>query len=295
MTGQVLLGLNNRIGAATLTATNAWEAAMPLTNVKTPFLAEVARSTTADDFTLTVSFAGLTARAIGVVAIAGHNLSRDATMQVKTYQGATLLDDSGVLAVWPYLHADDPFYTAHTFSAAIVDADRVADLVTSCGYYLPGNAAGNKVTITVSDSGNSTGYLEIGRVFVGELLSPDFNVEYGDVSYSRTDLSEINKSKRGVKFARQYRSMRVATTTFKNLAEGEAVGGVVAAQRVAGLVGEVLWSPGWPEYVVIDGAKAVSSFWFERFFLGNFTALDALTNPYLDAFSMALAVEEVML
>jgi len=293
MSGKVILGLNNRIDSAALSSTATFDTRLPLTNVQNHKLAKVARSTTASAFSVTASFTALAARSIGVVAIAGHNLSVAATVQVQIYQGAMLVDDSGLLSPWPYLANDDPHFLAHTYGAAIIDAERAAKLMPTLAYFLPANKAANKVVITIDDATNGAGYIEIGRIFVGDCLSPALNVEYGAVSYAHLDFSEIQATKRHVKSFNKYKPIRTATAAFKDLTEGEAFGGVYAAQRDAGLTGELIWAPDKPIYKAVGSVLAVDSNWFSRCFLANFTALDGLTQPYLESRSGAVNVEEV--
>ena len=293
MSGKVILGLNNRIDACALSSTATWAATLPLANIKTPVLGRVARTTGAAAFTITADFGGLAARNIGVVAIAGHNLSRLAAVQVQTYQGVTLVDDSAALSPWPYLASDDPHFQSHAFSAAIVDDERIAGMMPTLVYFLPSNSVADKVVITITDTGNAAGYVEIGRVFIGQQWLPALNVEYGDASYALLDFSAIQTTQRHVKFFDRMRPIRTATAALKDLTEGEAFGGLYAAQRSAGLTGEVVWAADKPTYLAIGGVKAVDSNWFAKAFLGNFTALDALSQPYLASRSGSINIEEV--
>lgn len=293
MSGKVVLGLRNRIDVSTLTSDTAWVSTLPLTNVKTQILGHVARTTTDNAFTITADFSGLPARNIGVVSLAGHNLSRTAAVQIQTYQGETEVDDSGMLSPWPYLAADDPHYLSHTWSASIVDAEHIAEMMPTLVYFLPFNLVANKVVISITNTSNPDGFVEIGRIFVGQQFVPTLNVEYNDVSYSYLDFSEIQTSRRHIKFFNKYKPIRVATAVFKDLSEGEAFGGLYAAQRTTGLTGEVIWAADKPTYRTISNLKVVDSHWFAKAFLANFTALDALSQPYLASRSGAINVEEV--
>jgi hypothetical protein len=291
----IILGLNNRIDAATITSDGTFEAALPLANLKTKILAQVARTTTDAAFTITIDLSAKSARSIGALAIAGHNLSRTATVNFKTYQNTTLLDDSGDLSPWPYLHPEDLHWTAHTYSAAIIDTGRIAEANPTLIYFLPANSAANKVEILITDTSNPDAYVEIGRVFVGEQLQPDFGEDYGKASWGLLDFSEISPSQRHILFSNHYPLLRTLQASFDHLTDGEAQGGLQGAQKLAGLTGEMLVAPDRPTYVTISASKAVDSFWFAKAFLSRQTAIDPLQTPYLQANSTTLNLEEIAL
>lgn len=289
----IVFGLNNRFDAADVSSDATFESALPLLNLHTPILQKVARTTTAAEFTLTIDLTALAARGIGCVAIAAHNLSRTASVQIITKQGGTVKDDSGALSPWPYLPADDLHWQTHTFSYVIVDADRKADLAPTLIYWLPEPVAGNLVEITITDTSNPDGYIEIGRVFVGEAVQPVLGEEWGDLSYGLVDYSDITTTKARAKYAYRQTPLRTATVALKHLSKSEAWGAIFAAQRRAALIGEVLIANGLPTYQTIGGKQVVDSAWFNQAFLGNFTQLDALTNPYLGAYAQTIALEEI--
>ena len=95
----VLLAWHNQIELATLTSTAAYAATLPLTNLQNYLLPKVARTTSSAAFTITATAAALAT--VGCVFIANHNLGRLSTVRIKSYTGATLMDDSGVMAVYP--------------------------------------------------------------------------------------------------------------------------------------------------------------------------------------------------
>ncbi len=289
----IIFGFNNRIDLSTLTSSATFAGTLPLANIKTPVLAQVARTTTDAAFTLTADMGGLAARSIGVVAIAGHNLSRAATVQVQTYQGATPVDDSGVLSPWPFLAADNPHFDAHSYSAAIVDAERIAAMMPTCIYFLPADSAANKVVISIDDSSNAAGYVQIGRLFIGDTLAPAMGAEYGATAFGHVDFSEIQQTKSRVKYNYRHPVIRTLAVSFEHLSNGEATGALYAAQQTHGLTGEIIIALDRPDYTTISGVKVVDSNWFAKAFLANFTALDLLTNPYFNAHAGAVNAEEV--
>jgi len=289
----IILGLNNRINAATLTSSGTYVATLPLTNLQTNVLAEVARTTTDAALTITIDLTGEPARSIGALAIAGHNLSRTATIQYQTYQGATEVNDSGALSPWPYLHAEDPHWTAHTYAAAIIDTDRIAEAMPTSIYFLPANVEANKVIITITDTSNPDSYIEIGRVFVGEQLEPDMGEDYGKANLNLLDYSEIITTQRHILYENPYTPLRTAQIAYEHLTDGEAIGAIRTAQKRARLTGEWLIASSRPTYETISSVQAPDSFWFEKTFMARQTAFDALTYPYLQANASTLNFEEI--
>lgn len=288
----LIFGLNNRIDVAAVTSDAAsWVSTLPLTNLQSPRLAEVARTTDLS-FTLTIDLSAKAARGIGCVAIAGHNLSATAQVQIVTSQGVTQKDDSGVLSPWMYLSADDPHWDTHSYSAAIIDSERLAELTPTLIYFLPTNKMANKVVITITDTSNPDNYIEIGRVFVGEQMGFEMGEEYGDAAYGLIDFSEIQITKRRARYAYEYPRLRTLIVGFNHLTRGEALGGLRSAQLRAGLMGEVITAEGIPTYTTISGSKCVDSNWFINAFFGYFTEFDGLRNPYFSAYSMPVSIEE---
>jgi len=294
MNSKIIFGLNNRVDLATVTSDGTFETTLPLANVKNYLLSQAARTTTDAAFTITIDLSSLAARAIGCVAIAGHNLSRTATVQVQTYQGAGLVDDSGDTSPWPFLAENDPHWDVHTYAAAIVDTERMTDMAATMIYFLPTNLEANKVILTITDTSNPDTYVEIGRLFVGQQLKPAINIEWGGVSWGHVDFSEIQVTRNRIKYAYEHPVIRTASVQFKNLTGGEAIGGAWTAQRIAGLTGEIIVAPDIPDYTDISGTLAVDTNWFQRAFMGNYSALDPLTNPYIDFNAIGFTVDEVI-
>lgn len=290
----IVFGLNNRIDQATLTSTASYAATLPLANIQTPQLSTPARTTSDAEFTMTVDLTSVAARSIGCIAIAGHNLSRTATLQIVTKQGSTTVNDSGVLSPWPYLPDTHPHWRKHTFSYAIIDSERITDLPSTFIYFLPDNVEGNKVLITITDTSNPDNYIEIGRLFVGEQLAPDMAEDWGQLNYGFNDLVDLVKTKTGAKYAYRYAIQRTANVAVNNLTTAEALGGLTDAQRKAGLTGEIILADTVPTYQDISGVNAVDSYWFAKALMGTFSDLDKFSFPYHGAAALALSVEEVV-
>ena len=286
----ILISVNNKIDLSTLTG-GEFNSLFPRDNIKTPILSKSARTTSITSFTLTATLPSN--HNIGCVAIAGHNLSRTATFRVKTYLSTTLENDSGNLSAWYYLASDDLYWSnGDTFSASIASQDRIDKSNPTAVYYLPTNTKASKVEITFTDTDNQDGYIEIGRVFIGEVINPQYNVEYGDLSYGLKNLSKISLGDNGIKYARNYPILRTVVFNWKDLGLGEGIT-AYRAQYELGLTGEVVTTYSLPTYTDISGTKTPDSNWFMRAFLGNFAELDKLTYPYFNRHGAGVSIEEV--
>ena len=232
---------------------------------------------------------------MGCVALANHNLSRAASVTIALYNGATLLDGfpTNALCPWPYLSPDDPHWLAHTYALGIVDTDRISAMSPTLIWFADENLAANKAVITIDDSTNPANYIQIGRLFVGEQLSPILGADYDGISTSINDFSDLTISKRKIKRTRRYTPLRTATIALPNLSKSEAWGGLLASKQANGLLAEVIYSPFRPIWTAVGGVYAIDSNEFAAQFLANITNFDPLKNPYLEAYSSSLTLEEV--
>lgn len=289
----MMFGLNNRIDDAVLTSSAAFVTTLPLANIKTPYLPHFARTDGVMDFSITVNLSSLPARIMGAVAIINHNLSRTAVVSIELLQNSTSVATSGDLSPWPYLSPDDPHFTAHSYSADIIDSARIAQSMPMLTWFSGVNVVANKAIITISDPDNANGYVQIGRLFVGSQLEPEIGEDWGDASFGYVDPSDSSKSKGRVKFTFSRPMLRTTTLAFKHLTAREGLGALLSAQRQAGLSGEVIVVPSRPAWTTVGDVLAVDSVWHARAFMGNFTELDKITHPYLNAYAMTVSIDEV--
>lgn len=283
----IILGLNNQIESATLTAVDVvaatptvFETTLPLTHLQNYILPKVARTTTDAALTLTATFSpAITA---GVVMLANHNIGRLGKVRIKAYLSSIEVDDSGDLYVWPYS------------GGAIVNAALIATMRPDYAYFLPANTSVDAVKITITDTSNADTYIQIGRLFVGETFDAEKGVEYGDAGVAYKSMSEIQTVPRGIKYPYKQSPLRVATVNYTALTDDEAINTIFDAQRQTELIGEVVYSyKGRPTYSTISSTYAQSREFFARCFLGNFSELNPITAAFYNAHGTLLSIEEV--
>lgn len=276
----IRLGLNNRIDNATLTSSAAYVATLPLAHLHSPIVPKVARTTSSADFSITAAFGS--AFALGCIAVAGHNLDRAGKVRFVSKLAAATVDDSGWLWAWP------------KFGAGIMPDTGIAAMSPTLVYFLPSNIDLDSLEISFSNTTNSAGFIQVGRIFAGERFDPSYGEEYNSLSFGLIDPSDVQNSVNGVRYVYNRPRLRTAEFDFSHLSAAEAFEGILPAQRLAGLAGEVVFANGDAVLSLVSGTNAQDLRYFEQAFLANFSQLDALKNPYFNAFSTAFKLQEVV-
>lgn len=261
----MLLAFNNLADGATLSG-GSWQAALPQSNLKDRRLSVRSRSTS----TGATIIADLgSAQSISAVALAGHNLTVNATIQVQASSAsdfATVLYDSGALNVWPGL----------TLSDKIENYPGLA--------YVSGSsdlALARYWKILISDVYNSAGYVEFGRLYIGTGWKPEFPPSFNwGIQYE--DPSQIEESIGGCEFYDPRPKFRVFRFSLDYLSEIEARNLVLGLQRDHGITGELLLI--WDE----TNRNVKTSF------LGRLRSLNPIENPDPVRYTSAFEVKEIV-
>lgn len=173
---------DNAADRATITASTT-AGSLAATNLKTELKSEVWRST-GTTATLTATWAA--AETVGMMALVFANLTPTATVQVKGYTetaDAVAVFDTGAVLACPAV-------------AGLMAMGTVPQGVN--GYAYGGSAYGvcwftaypiKKLTVLITDTSNTAGYVEVSRLVTGNYWSPVNNAEVG------AELSVIDTSK----------------------------------------------------------------------------------------------------
>lgn len=283
----VLLAWPNRIDTTLSLYGGNYSPNLPLSNAKNRVIAKKARTVDtaeASSFFIATFPEG---RPVNVVAIAGHNFTTQATFRVRLYSEAsltTLIYDSGYVNVWPALYSTNELEWEYNnwWEGTITDTDRQnytpLAFNINTGLYL---ALGMRVDI--KDTSNPYGYLEFGRVFIGESFQPSINMQYGasishEISTS-TELTLSNNEYFDVRTPRRTASFQLAA-----LDKTEAVAKTYTMQRQQGIHGEIFFSYD-PD---------VSQEMYVITFLGRLQSIDPISQPYVDRFSTGINLIEIL-
>jgi hypothetical protein len=278
-------------GVPTATAAD-FVSTLPLANVKDRIIKKVARTSTNALTSVCLKVLLPKERLIGIVALINHNLSTTATMRVKAYKGTTnattLLFDSGATnKVWPAVVPQKQMSWGDTnFWLGTIEEDQRVSYTSLATYFASVNKGGRLIEIIITDTANANGYLQFGRVFVGQWIEPKINPEYGDINQGYIDSTEVQDIPgAGTEYFYKHAKKRTVTVSWKHLGISDALSGIYDAYRNQGISGEVLY---------VYSKNAIDRNYYARTFLARFANLDQIGMPYLDAYSATINLQEIL-
>lgn len=282
----IQFSFSNHADAATLSG-GAWLAGAPLAHLQQRLLSLRSRSSDAlaASTQMRVDLGG-TGSIVRLVAFARHNLTPAATYRITagTTVGAADIYDSGILDVWPAVYdqldlewEDDNFWDCQ-ISAADAEGYPIS-LVHDCR----ANVRARNWTIAFADTANPTGHVELARLWMGPLWSPQRNLRIGS-QFGWEPRAVADYSLGGVLFSEARAPARVLRVTLPLLSQTEALGTMLDAQRRLGTDGE-LW--------VIPNADDTTRR-FKRDVMARFRKLDPLTQFANRLHETSFELEEIL-
>ena len=251
-----ILGYANQVDDAPVSG-GSWNASYPLTNIKTRYLFQRARSTDALASSSTMVIDTGENQTIGLVALVRHNISTNGTVRIRGYEFSNLTGlayDSGAVTVY----AGEDF--AHAFTP------------TAARYW----------QIVISDTGNADAYIEIGRVFIGWRFEPEVCVDWG-LNIGVESQTTVMQSLAGPEFFDSRPNRRIVSGQWSWLTQAEAHGVYLQIQRQQDIEKEV--------FAMMDPD---TQFPDQVWFLGRFRTLSPIQWPYLDRHSVGFEISEVL-
>lgn len=119
-------------------------------------------------------------RAVDVAALCAHNLTIKATVQIQYYKGTTLLLDVTSKAHRPlYSFGSYPGFGQMAFGGYPIPGDDTEPLLPYADKWQDVAYMADNFKITVSDSTNAAGYIEIGYLMVSRSFKPNVNFNWG--------------------------------------------------------------------------------------------------------------------
>lgn len=243
--GKVYLGWPNRLtdSGATLTG-GSWLAALPLSNVLDRCPSVIARSSDADTASTQFDLTLATERVLRSFALVNHTLSQNATWRIKlgTSLGASDVFDSGALPVWRLNFNNDLLeWESDGWWEGSYDDDFVGHPFAAI-YLAPQELSARYLRIEINDTANPAGYIQIGRLFAGGGISPEYGMAYG-ASDQWEDSSVIEASIGGSEYFDARRRCRVARFAIEAINQTTEFRQFYEMQRRLGTTGEVLYLP----------------------------------------------------
>jgi hypothetical protein len=280
-----IIGYQNRIDAATFAAYGSWSTSLPLTNIKTRQLSKKARSTNAANSSTKLRFALDIDRIVSTLGIIAHNLSVDSTWRYRVYSDsgyATLVYDSGTLNVWPSSPYGTYEWEDEHFWDLLPTEEEISYYTKNIIYVVPEIVAAKYYQIEFFDSANTDGYIELGRIFVGQTYQPVLNMNLGaSIGYESPTIVDTAMS--GAEFFDRRESFRVAQFTLDHLTYAESILNN-DIMKISGTDLEVLY--------IWDSADALNL--QRRSFLGRLKALSPISQPYNTRYQTTYEIKELL-
>ena len=280
----ILLGFPNRADIGTYSG-GSWSGALPASNLGTREQWQVGRSTNA--LTTSTKFSVDFGRMVNFrsFALANHNLSQSASWRVKlgTTAGADDLYDSAFQAVWHLPFDSDmlEWESSSYWEGALDDPSEYLGHPYLASHTLPTWINARYLTIEIDDTTNAAGYVQIGRLFAGGGLQPEYNAAYG-LKDSWIDNSELIETDSGYTLAYLKRRRRAVSFALPWISHDEAAL-VHEIQRRQGLWGEVLYLP--------DPSNQTKN---QRYgFIGRLAELSAIDYPYYNRRTVGFSLKEL--
>jgi hypothetical protein len=287
MSDNICLCYPNRIDTATVTSlAGSWDAKWPLVNVKNATLAKVARTTNTADVKIGVTLTQT--RLVGVVALPNHNLSITGEWRVTVYSNPskeTLRFDSGRVKVWPrvYNSINLPWNSPNWWYGSIEEEQRQE--FTHLAYcFLPDNVESSYFETEIFDSSNAEDCLEIGRIFAGQVFQPQFNPEYGKLSYGMVDNTEVVEATDGTPYFYDKRKRRKISVGLNYMDLAESFGFAYDMDRACGVKGEIIFA----------FSKAQQSYSYAQTFLCRNVTLSDVDFVRYNGFAKNWNLEEIV-
>ena len=253
----LVLGYSNQIDTAGLSG-GSWHASYPLTNLQNRYLSQKARTVNALAASSVINLDLGSAQSVGVVALVAHNLTGSATVRI---QGSSAADQSVAL----YDSTALPAYTGTDYAMSFP--------AVSARYW----------RISISDTGNPAGYVQLGRVFIGWRFSPANNIDWNP-KLAVESKTAVMESLGGPEYFDERPTRRLFTGQWSWLSDPEAYNFLLAIQRSHDVSREV--------YLIADDAD--TSYRGTTNFLARFRQLSPIEWPYLNSHSCGVELGELL-
>lgn len=282
----VLIAHNNKADTASI-GDGLWYPLLPLANLKTRTIGVVARSDSlalsATKFTADIGIDGL----VRVVGLIGHNFSMDARYRLTA---STVSDfsspvvDTGWLDVWPIVYPPDTLeWENPRYWTGRYTAEEIAGYTPALIHVLSASTQAQFWKVEIDDAPNTAGYVQIGRLFIGDAWQPRINMEYG-ASLAWETTTQLQEALSGAEFFDRRRPRRIARFVTGSLDENEALASVFEMQRRMGIDGEVIF--------VYDPADTLHA--LRRRFMGRLRQLSPIEHPFPAIHSTGWEIQELL-
>lgn len=249
----LVLGYPNQVDATYYPVAfsgGSWQASLPLTNLRDPRLARVARSTNAALSSTQFQVDLGISRPLRLFGIPKCNLSRNAKIRVRGSNTAgdfttAPVYDTGWLDVWVIIYGQGslPWGSPSWWDGKLA-AEEAVDYDVAYIHVTTAEQTARYWLWEIDDTGNAAGYAELARLFMAPGWQPTVNMRYGAELGVETD-THVERSLGGVDYYDRHRPRRTVDLAFGHLPESEALSQAFEVQRRNGLDRQVffVWDP----------------------------------------------------
>jgi hypothetical protein len=223
----------------------AWQASYPRSNLQLLPLSKVARSADLAVASTVIIATSTTTRRVGLVGLARHNFTLDATIRIGLFADAAmtnLIYDSGAGPVWqdvyPYelLEWEDDNYWTGQYSAEELEGTTWLWL-----WWVGRDYMAAAIRIDIADAGNPDGYVQAGFLEIAAQYQTSFNFQFG-AQYGYRFRTVLTEALGGAKYADDRAKPRQFKGTF-HASHNEALAKHLEMHRQRDICEPVLWVP----------------------------------------------------
>lgn len=269
-----ILSYPDRTLTALALSGGSWRAAYPLGNLQNDQFSVKSRSTDATAANTKIrADLGATARSIQCIAVLSHNISFAGTIRARGYS------DSGYSSMVTGADTGTQYAYPQT-----ITAEQALDYPDHWIYAFSSGKTARYWEVEIVDTANASGYVEIGRVWLGEgTLAPTVSISYGaSLGYECRDIT--SESIGGAVWGDSREARRVAAVTFDALSGTEKQKALIL-QKTLGKTGELLY--------VMDSADAAIDMALQAF-PATMRSVDPLKYPFYGINSVGAELVEIL-
>lgn len=283
---RMMFAYGNRTDDALLND-GAWTTTLPLVNLQNRTLGKVARSNDLQLSSTQFKADLQEAEVIRVVGLVNHNLSLDAQYRItssETSDFAVLASDSGWMDLWPSVYPSEILdWEAINFWSGQYLPREIEGYTAEKFYILPLATRAQFWRVEMDDADNTSGYVQIGRLFIGNAWQPSRNMSVG-AQIGLDDDTGVQRARSGAEYFDIKRRRRFARVTIQNIEDAESYGIAFEMMRQMGVSGEVAF--------IFDPDDTVHA--IRRQWMGRLRQISPIEHPYPLAQSAAFDNSEIL-
>ncbi len=283
MSSNFALLYDNQFDSATLTSFGSWRAAWPIANVQDREITAVARSTDATTSSTKLKVEFSSAVTIQAILEVNHNFTQSAQRKISagTTSGASDVYAGSFENVWhmSFSNTGIKWMGPRSWWGSTLDSSVYG--APFCGMKVfASEVTARYWTIEYSDTGNSDGFIQIGRLLGGQIFQPAYNPSFG-LQDGWVDKSGVLDLQAGGINAYPGRAARSVEFALEWLTASEA-SRVHDMQRRLRTINEV-------GYIPYPSDMAASQ---QYGFVGRLAELPPMVYPYVSTRSQAFKIVE---